>query len=231
MDHKQAVELQLAVKYVLGELPAVQRDEYEDHYMDCPECAKDVYAAAALTDTAREVFRQEGRSEAPAAVGDRVRGGWFAAWLRPVVAVPVFAALLLAVSYQSLMSVPHWKRAALEASAPRVLPMYSLIAANARGEKSRALQARAGEPFGLYVDVPFDAAFTKYALRLEGPDGSATILRTVTYAEARKTVVVQVTPEKAGVYRIVVLGLTEHAGDPAHAPILAKMKFDIELSK
>jgi Putative zinc-finger len=228
MDHKQAVDLQLAVKYVLGELAPVQRDEYEDHYMDCPECAKDVYAAAALTDTAREVFRQEGRSEA-ASVRDRVRGGWLAAWLRPVVAVPVFAALLLAVSYQSLVSVPHWKREALQASAPRVLPMYSLIASNSRGSKSQALQVRAEEPFGLYVDVPFEAAYTKYALRLEGPDGSATILRTVSYAEAQKTVVVQVTPEKAGAYRIVVLGLTDQAADPAHAAVLATMKFDIEL--
>jgi hypothetical protein len=141
----------------------------------------------------------------------------------------VFAALLLAVSYQSLVSVPHWKREALQASAPRVLPMYSLIASNSRGSKSQALQVRAEEPFGLYVDVPFEAAYTKYALRLEGPDGSATILRTVSYSEARKTVVVQVTPEKAGAYQIVVLGLTDQAADPAHAPVLATMKFEIEL--
>jgi len=230
MDHKQAVELQLAVKYVLGELPPVQRDEYEDHYIDCPECAKDVYAAAALSDTAREVFRQEGREEAPAPVRDRARGGWLA-WLRPAVAVPAFAALLLAAGYQSLVSVPHWKKAAIEASAPRVLPMYSLIALNARGPKSQALEARAGEPLGLYVDVPVDTAYTKYALKLEEPAGSATILRTVSYAEAQKTVVVQVTPEKAGAYKIVVLGLTEKASDPGHAPVLARMNFDIELSK
>lgn len=230
MDHKQAVKLQLAAKYVLGELPPVQRDEYEDHYIDCPECAKDVYAAAALTDTVREVFRQEGRGEAPAPVEERVRGGWLA-WLRPVVAVPAFAVLLLALGYQSLVSVPHWKRAAMQASAPRVLPMYSLIASNSRGSKSEALQARTGEPLGLYVDVPVDPAYTKYALRLEGPDGSATVPRTVSYSEAQKTVTVQVTPEKAGAYKIVVLGLTEQAADPAHAPVLATMKFDVELNK
>src|SRR5215467_10542011 len=109
MDCKQAEDLQLAVKYVLGELSPVQRDEYEDHYIDCPECAKDVYAAAALTDTAREVFRQEERNEAPAPVRDgaqdRARGGWLA-WLRPVVVAPAFAVLLLAVGYQGLVSVP-----------------------------------------------------------------------------------------------------------------------------
>ena len=107
--------------------------------------------------------------------------------------------------------------------------MYSLIASNSRGLKSQALQARAGEPFGLYVDVPVDPAYPKYALKLEGPDGSATILRTVSYSEAQKTVVVQVTPEQAGAYQIVVLGLTDQAADAAHAPVLATMKFGIEL--
>src|SRR5215472_5329810 len=106
MDHKQAVELQLAVKYVLGELPPVQRDEYEDHYIDCPDCAKDVYAAAAFTDTAREVFRQEGRSEAPVKV--RERGAWFA-WLRPALAVPAMLILLAIVGYQNLITLPRLK--------------------------------------------------------------------------------------------------------------------------
>ena len=226
MDCKQAEDLQLAVKYVLGELPPVQRDEYEDHYIDCPECAKEVYAAAAFTDTAREVFRQEARNEAPAA--GRERGGWFA-WLKPAVAAPAFAVLLVALGYQSLVSVPHWKNAAMQASAPRVLPMRSLIAANSKGPKSGALQARAGEPFGLYVDVPVDPSYTKYALKMEGPDGSATILRTVSYAEAQKTVVVEITPKRAGAYKLVVLGLTEQVADPAKAPVLATLNFDVEL--
>src|ERR1700741_4011332 len=67
MDHKQAVELQLAVKYVLGELPPVQRDEYEDHYIDCPLCAKEVYEAAAFTDPGRN-----------ACAGSRPRTRWLA---------------------------------------------------------------------------------------------------------------------------------------------------------
>lgn len=226
MDHNQAEDLQLAVKYILGELPAVQRDEYEDHYIDCPECAKDVYALAALTDTAREVFREEARKDA--AASGRERGGWFA-WLRPVVAVPAFAILLAALGYQSLVSVPHWKNAAMQASAPRLLPMRSLITANSKGPKSQALQARAGEPLGLWVDVPVDTAYTHYAMKLEEPDGKTTILPTVSYAEAQKTFVVQVTPEKTGTYKIVVLGLTEQIADPAKAPVLATLNFDVEL--
>ena len=230
MNHKEAVELELAVKYVLGELPPAQRDEYEDHYMDCPECAKDVHAAAAFADTAREVFRQEAQGEELArGPQKRVEGGWFA-WLRPAVAVPALAVLLLALGYQSLVSVPHWKNTAAQAAAPRVLPMYSMIASNSRGANPQALHVRAGEPFGLYIDVPVDPVYTNYALKLEEPDGKATILRSVSYPEAQKTVVVQVTPGKPGTYKIVVLGLTEQVGDPAQAPVLATMKFVIELS-
>src|SRR6266478_19064 len=59
MDHNQALQLQAAVKYVLGELSQVQRDEYEDHYFDCAECAVDIKALATFADTTREVLRHE----------------------------------------------------------------------------------------------------------------------------------------------------------------------------
>lgn len=227
MDHKQAEEL--AVKYVLGELPPVQRDEYEDHYIDCPDCAKDVYAAAAFTDTAREVFREEARKEAPSLV--RERGGWFA-WLRPVVTVPAFAVLLVALCYQSFVSVPHWKAQATQATASRVLPMFSLIAANTRGPEGLVLHVRQGERFGLYVDVPNDESHNTYQIRLVDPTEHSTILRSLSYAEAQKTQVVEVNPgEMPGSYQIVVLGLAGQENDPGKAGVFATMKFSVEFNK
>jgi len=110
-----------------------------------------------------------------------------------------------------------------------LVPMHSLIRANSRGGASHVLQVRKGERLDFYVDVPADPAYTKYTLRLEEPDGRATILGTVSYSEAQKTAVVEVTPGKTGAYKIVVLGLTEQLSDPARAPVLATMKFDVEL--
>ena len=112
MNHKEAMDQELAVKYVLGELPAVQRDEYEDHYIDCPECAKELHVAAAFADAAREVFRQkaQGETRAQSAQG-QVRRGWFA-WLRPVVAMPALAALLAIIAYQNAVTIPEAKKAA-----------------------------------------------------------------------------------------------------------------------
>ena len=230
MDHSEAVRLQAAVKYVLGELSPVQRDEYEEHYFDCAECAVDLKAVAVFVDNSQEFLRQEAKNEvvkAPIPVG----GDWFR-WLKPVVAVPAFAVLLLGLGYQSLVIVPHWKNAAVQATAPRVLLPYSLIAANTRDIKEQTFHVRPDEPFGLYVDVPNDPAYRTYVLRLEDPAGNSTTLRTVSYAQAQKTMVVEVPRGKGpGVYQIVVSGLTAPQGDPNKATVLARMKFRVEFSK
>lgn len=225
MNHKEAVDMQAAEKYVLGELPETLRDEYEEHFFDCVECALDVKAAAVFVDNSAEVWRQDarkGKSDAPA------RGAWFA-WFRPVVAVPAFAVLLLALGYQSFVSVPRWKKMATESGAPRVLPMFSLITANTRSSDSLVFRVRPDEPFGLYVDVPADSAYRSYLLRLENPVGEAVNLTTVSYDHAQKTQVLEVNPgSRSGAYQIVVLGLSGEGMDTAKAPVLATMNFRVE---
>src|SRR5258708_17999235 len=110
MDHNEAIRLQAAVKYVLGELSPVQRDAYEEHYFDCAECAIDLKALATFADTTREVLRQE---KADQLAKDLVpaRGGWLR-WLQPITAVPPFAALLLIVAYQNNVPIPPARVAA-----------------------------------------------------------------------------------------------------------------------
>ncbi len=115
MDHNEAIQLQAAVKYVLGELSQVQREEYEEHYFDCAECAVDIKALATFADNAREVLRQE-KAEQMAkklvpAWGGRRR------WFQPVTAVPVFAALLLIIAYQSAVTIPHAREEASSGAA------------------------------------------------------------------------------------------------------------------
>src|SRR5216683_3854089 len=105
MDHTEAVQQQAAIRYVLGELPRAQRDAYEEHYFDCAECAIDIKALATFADTARETMLLEGRKFV---VTDPVpaRARWFA-WLKPIVAVPAFAALLLIIGYQNTITIPQ----------------------------------------------------------------------------------------------------------------------------
>src|SRR3979490_1880554 len=109
MDHNETIQLQAAVKYVLGELSAAQREEYEEHYFDCVECAVDIKALATFADTTREVLRREREAQL---AKDLVpaRGGWLS-WLQPVVAIPAMAALLLIIAYQNTVTIPHAKDA------------------------------------------------------------------------------------------------------------------------
>jgi hypothetical protein len=88
-----------------------------------------------------------------------------------------------------------------------------------------------GEPFGLYIDVPTDAAYQVYLLRLVDPKGQSRTLRALSYEDAQKTQVVEVNPgQSSGAYQIVVLGLSDKESDPGKAAILATMKFSVEFS-
>src|SRR5712691_3850098 len=115
MDHNEAIQLQAAVKYVLGELSPVQREEYEEHYFDCAECAVDIKALATFADTTREVLRLEREKQLAKELAP-ARGGWLR-WLQPVVAAPAFAALLLIVAYQNTVTLPHAREEASSAAA------------------------------------------------------------------------------------------------------------------
>jgi hypothetical protein len=205
MDHKQAVELQLTVKYVLGELPPVQRDEYEDHYIDCAECARDVHAAAAFADTAREVFRQEARKEAPAPV--RERSVWFA-WLRPAVAVPVFAVLLIVVAYQNTVTIPHAKQEAAQGAGQMITSVFSLQMANTRGGEDVKVRVHPNESFGLKFDFTPSKTLESYICQLQDESGRS-VLEVVVPGSSTNQEVQFVVPAgrvKPGKYNLVFNG-------------------------
>ena len=109
--------------------------------------------------------------------------------------------------------------------------MHSLIAGNTRGE-GLVFSATPHEPMGLYVDVPADAAFTSYLLRLEDPSGNASLIRSVSTEEAQKTQVLIVNPgSRAGRYTIVVSGVPSGSSNPAAAQEIARLQFVVELTK
>jgi hypothetical protein len=169
MDHNEAVQLQTAIKYVLGELSQSQREEYEEHYFDCGECAVDLKAAAAFVDTSREVFRHEaekflGREAATA------RGGWFG-WLRPAFAVPVFAVLLLVVAYQNAVTIPKAKEEAAHGSAQLFASSFSLQMGNVRGGDEIKLQVPKNESFALKFDFTPARKLDGYIGQLQDASG------------------------------------------------------------
>ena len=169
MDHNEAVRLQAAEKYVLGEFSQTLRDEYEEHFFDCAECAADLKAAAAFVDVSREVLRAETEKladkKAAPAHGGRL------SWFRQVIAVPAFAALLLLLGYQSLVTIPNVKEKAAGGGAQVLFNSYPLRGVNTAGEEGRTLSIRPGEAFLLNFDFVPTRSFDSYICQLEDAQG------------------------------------------------------------
>ena len=184
MNHSEALQLQAAEKYILGELSPELREEYEDHYFECEECASDVRAAAAFGDSAREVFRQKTSQE------ERKRlqiTGWFG-WLRPAIAAPALAVLLFVVCYQSFVTIPKLQRGAVARTTEQNADFVSLIGANSRAEGAKSFQIHRDRPAILEVDVPASGAFASYLCQLRDASGRAIYESHVSAADAKNTV-------------------------------------------
>jgi hypothetical protein len=169
MDHNEAIRLQAAVKYVLGELSPVQREEYEEHYFDCGECAVDIKALATFADTTREVLRREKETELAKALAP-ARGGWLS-WLQPVVAVPAMAALLLIIAYQNTVTIPKAMETANSGGAQIAFSSYPLRGVNTAGDEARTLSIRPAEAFFVDFDFVPTRSYDNYICQLEDAEG------------------------------------------------------------
>jgi hypothetical protein len=226
MNHNEAVQLQAAVKYVLGELSQSQREEYEEHYFDCGECAVDLKAAAAFADTSREVFRHDadkyvGREAAPA------RARWFG-WLRPAFAVPVFAALLLVSIYQNSVTIPKAKEEAARGSAQLFASSFSLMG-NVRGGDEIKVQVPKNESFALKFDFTPSRKFDSYIGQLEDASGRSLLQRNIpgSFTNKEAQLVVPAGLLQPGKYSLVFIGNPGPSGQAGKDEVL-RLGFSVE---
>jgi len=174
MEHSQAVEQMAAERYLLNELTPEAREAFEQHFFDCPDCALDLRAAAAFMDEAKVQLPALNASAplrpSPSAVKPRAkRDQWFS-WLRPAFAVPVFAALLLLVGYQNLITMPSLRA---EADQPRLLAWTPLHGAT-RGGARTTITADREHGVDLPIDLtplPGSPAYGSYAFDLVDSQG------------------------------------------------------------
>jgi Putative zinc-finger len=159
MEHDEAVRLQMTEQYLLDELSPEAREEFEEHYFDCRECAADVGAGATFVTQSRIVLAQTSahiRKPAPSP---------WSAWFRPTWAVPVMATLLVLVGYQNLVSLPRLLEAA---NFPRVLP-YATVSVGSYGSEAPVIPARSGEGFVLLLRIPQQDGYASYTANLYDP--------------------------------------------------------------
>jgi hypothetical protein len=235
MDHNEAIRMCAAERYALGELPADVREAYEEHFFDCPECAVDIQAVSAFADGAREVFANEVPEAGPAAgwqPGRSAGRGWWGRVFQPLVAIPVFGALLLVIGYQNLRTIPQ-----LEAQLVpqvQVLRSFSLASAESRGAAGVQIAVRAGESFAVDFDIPPGGDFAVYRCQLQ--DAAGRVLRQVRVSagQANKTVelLLPAGMMHAGRYSIVITGeTTEQDGQPREADEVARLSFQVSLEQ
>jgi hypothetical protein len=229
MDHTEAVRLQAAEKYLLGELPKAQREEYEEHYFDCPACAEELKTTVTFLESTKQIVRQDS-SEVIAEKGlAPFAGGWFR-WLRPAFAVPVFAMLLAIIGYQSGIVIPSLRQASSRSATAEVVKSFSLMSVGSRGEgSSLVINVGPHEDFGLDVDMPGNSP-SGYHCEIRDESGKLHFSLPVSSEEAKRTVHIHVPGGslQPGEYSLVILPGQAPSGQTAQASPALQKPFAVE---
>jgi hypothetical protein len=208
MDHQHAKQLAAVEKYLLDELTPEVRDDFEEHFFDCQECALDLRATAGFIDSAKEEFKvNPAKKPAPASKTKlRVVSLWPSALVRSAL-----AASLLVIAYQNVFVYPRLQTEIAELKAPELLPSVSLVGGNSRGGQIPLATVGAGQPFLLLVDIPADDRFSSYTCLLYSPSGSLSWRVEVSSQQAKDTVSIRVPSANrpSGEYTLTVQGNTD----------------------
>ena len=233
MNHDEAIRLKAAEKYLLGELSAELRDQYEDHYFGCAECAQDVRTGAVFIDNARDVLVPPSVSELGAKHQSASSGGWWATMLRPAFAVPALALLLLVAGYQNAVTIPHLRTALSQSDVAQTLPSFSLISGNSRGGAPLAISIPAGKPFSLFVDIPPRGSYASYVCEFQTESGTPELSLNVSADEAKRTVQLLIPAGRltSGKHELVVRGLDSHGKPDADKIGVADYPFSLNYTK
>ncbi len=222
MDHTESIRLMAAEKYLLGELTPEQREQFEEHFFDCQECALDLRAAAALVEHSKVVLA-EPVAASPVRMPVPAKPRPFA-WLRPAFVVPVLAVLLVVVGYQNFVTYPQLKQAA---SSPQILPWAS-INVSTRGTSVVQMLTHPGEGFHLLVNIPPDSRYASYTFDLSSPSGRLEWSRTTpaTSSDEARSIYVPGANQEQGVYTLAVRGntATNESSDLGHYSIAVQIQ-------
>jgi hypothetical protein len=217
MNHREAVERQAVERYVLDELPAAEREEFEAHFFGCADCAAEVEAGAVFAANARAVFSEEAGRHAPS------HHRWLE-WRRPAYVFGLAAALLFVVAYEELLRVPGLRREWAEIAAPRAYPAFFLRPV-ARGD-DQVLEVPKSAPFvGFALDVPPGSAYRSFECDLRGGGRFSITVPAPASPGAPLNILIPVSRLQPGQYVLILRG----RNDGSEAVELSRFGFIIRL--
>lgn len=230
MEHQQAKEMHAAEKYVLGELPGELREQFEEHYFDCAECALDVRATAAFVAASKEIFQEQIEAEpAKALKGRAAPASHWAKWLKPLIAIPALAALVVMFGYEARQigkKVPDsGAEQSLVASAE-----FGLRGGDREANESVTVRVHSGEAFGLHFDFIPSQKFEKYVGEVQDQAGRALMKLAIPAERINKEVKFVVAPGRLvpGNYDLVIYGNGAEQGQETKVAV-AKFAFAVEI--
>jgi hypothetical protein len=215
MNHSLSIETKAAERYLLGELLPKERDAFEQHFFECPQCASDVCAGSALAHGVHKFF-----SEAPVARGRPIRQttamAW-RSWFAFPAGIPAAAAfvLLTFTAYQNAILLPGLRRVSAESARPRLLPSAMLVPGSRSTLPSVSVPTSAPF-FQLLLELPPTMSSGKYDCELLDDLGRALWSMEVSVAVATEDInlLVPATQLATGTYEIVLHDTDKRDTDP-----------------
>src|SRR5215467_6648442 len=206
MDHNDVVRQKLTERYLLNELEGEQRDEFEEHYFECPECALDIRAGSEFVESSKVILGQPAEKAVPEGrtTGEPVRSGWWA-WMRPQFAGAALALLIAVVGYQNLVTLPRLQGALHQ---PKALP-WAAVAVGTWGSSGPTVTVAKDSSFLIFVRIPSDGSYTRYIADLYNPAGGLEYSLTIPASSVQDQwpVLIPGGNHEAGNYRISVRGV------------------------
>jgi hypothetical protein len=215
-------------KYLLGELSTAQRDEFEEHFFGCPECAAELRMTAEFLDIARKELKRGNFRQAPS---KSFKWSWLELLARPAVLTPAFGLLLGVIAYQNGVVLPRINGQVAQLRQPGVVTSISLIAGNSRGAALPSVNGSANQPVLLSLDIPATRQYPTYACVLLDPSGAVVWRIPVSAAQAQDTVSINIPAGTLhpGGYTLVVQGIEgRDGGGGAQATDLARYRFSYQ---
>jgi len=205
MDHTAVVRDKMTERYLLNELDPATRDQFEEHYFDCSECARDISAGAQFVEHTKSVLAGDAEPLRIPVSRQPASRGWFG-WLRPAFAAPALALLLAIVGYQNLVTYPKLQS---ELNRPRILPAVS-VNVGTWGAGGTPTIVPEGEGLLLFVRIPPDGAYARYTADLYAPGGKLEGSFSIVPAAGQDQwpVAVPAASRQAGTYTMAVHGIT-----------------------
>jgi putative zinc finger protein len=218
MNHGEAIRIMGTEQYLLNELSPELREQFEEHFFDCPECAADVRAGALLLEQTNRIFAGEAaapRGEVPAVAA--AKPGWLA-WLRPAFAAPALALLLAIVVYQNWPTRQN----------PQVL-QAAYVTIGSRGGSVPTVSASQGQGFLLRINVPQEQSYTSYFADIYGPEGKIRSSVNLPVSAGNDTYFVQMPGGiyNDGVYYVAIRGV----GPDGNSIELGRGSFELHISR